>query len=255
MRPRLAPGFSVLAGEAGTVWLVAGEDLRFRIGAGAWLVELLRACDGTREVAALAELAPAAQRADVTSLVAQLVAERVLVEATPEQVHAPAAGFSVVGDGAVAEAMRPHATSAPLVAFVQDRLDHGALLAFAVASRAARRRWMWITTGPAQRAWVGPLFVPDAGPCAACLLVHFKRLSPVPDLHDALIARGAETVVAPLSAELVAMVAAVARGKLALAADPVVRPALFALHVIEASELSVSLHVPVRDPECAACGR
>lgn len=250
-RPRLAPGFSVLA-DGDAVWLIAGEDVRYRIGAGAWLAEVVRRCDGATELAALAALAPPADRAEVAPLVEQLLAERVLVDGPPEGAHVPASGATVIGEGALAGALHGLAPG-PIAAFVQDRMDHAALLAFDAESRAAKRRWMWITTGPAQRAYVGPLLLPDAGPCAACLLLHFKRLSPVPALHDALIAHGSEMVAAAVPPSMIATVAALARWKLELAAEPIARPALYALHVVEASDLTVSSHVPIADPECTAC--
>lgn len=254
LRPRLAPGFSVLA-DRGAIWLVAGEDLRFRIGADAWLAELLRRCDGATSIAALAELAPPEHRAEVAPLLEQLVGERVLVEGTPVQAHVASSAIEVVGSGDVARALAAAwpASSGAITAFVQDRMDHAALLAFNADALARGRRWMWITTGPAQRAYVGPLFVPDAGPCAACVLLHFKRLSPVPDLHDVLIARGGDTVAANVDDAMLATVAAVARWKLALVAEPVARAALYALHVVEASDLTVTSHAPIADPECTAC--
>lgn len=251
-RPRLAPGFSVIA-DGDAVWLVAGEDVRFRIGAGAWLASVLRRCDGATDLDALATLAPAADRADVAPLVEQLLAERVLVDGPPSSAHEPATGLTVIGDGVLADAIRRATEPGPLAAFVQDRMDHAAVLAFDAEARAANRRWMWITTGPAQRAYVGPLFVPGAGPCAACLLLHFKRLSPVPALHDALIAHGGDTVAAEVAPSMIATVAALARWKLELASEPLARPALYALHVVEASDLTVSSHVPIADPECVAC--
>ncbi len=46
-RPRLAPMFTI-AIDAGAVWLVAGEDVRYRLGVAdpAWLRDLLARCDG-----------------------------------------------------------------------------------------------------------------------------------------------------------------------------------------------------------------
>lgn len=254
MRLRLAPGFSVLA-DHDAVWLVAGEDVRYRLGAGAWLAELLQRCDGARSIDELAALAPAASRGEVAPLLARLVAERVLVAGTPAQQHvASPPAYSVVGQGAVAGALRAAATAgAPLVVFVQDRLDHGELLDHNAAMLAARQRWLWITTGPAQRAYVGPLLVPDAGACAACLLLHFKRLSPVPALYDALIASGSATVAAELPADAIATLIAFARWKLALVAAPIAPAALYQLHALEVADLTISAHAPIADPECEAC--
>jgi bacteriocin biosynthesis cyclodehydratase domain-containing protein len=111
---------------------------------------------------------------------------------------------------------------------------------------------MWITTGPGGRAYVGPLFVPDAGPCAACLLVHFKRLSPAPELYDALIAHDGAIAATPFPDAALEMVAALARWKLSLAANPMAA-ALYALHVIEVGDLIVTAHAPLIDVECTQC--
>ncbi|MDQ3299414.1 MAG: TOMM precursor leader peptide-binding protein [Myxococcota bacterium] len=103
---------------------------------------------------------------------------------------------------------------------------------------------------------VGPLFVPDAGPCAECLLVHFKRLSPVPELYDVLLAhgeRGGAIAAVELPEAAIATTAALARWKLGLVAAPVASPALYALHVVSVAELTVSAHAPLVDIECAAC--
>ena len=233
---RLAPGFGVVAG-ADAVWLVAGEDLRYRLAVDepAWLAAVLAPCvEGARTIDALVASAPVAHRAAAAALLTGLVEERVLVEAAAAAVHAP-----------VSEA---------IAVFRQDRLDHAALLAHNRAMLAARRRWLWMTTGPAARAYVSPLFVPDAGPCAECVLVHFKRLSPVPALYDALAGAGdARLAPAEVPAPMRAIAEALVAWKLALAAAPVAVPALYALHVIEARDLTVAAQVPLVDVECAAC--
>ena len=237
-RPRLAPGFTVMA-DADAVWLVAGEDVRYRLGVDdpAWLVDMLARCDGT---ATLDELAA---HADARATIERLYAERVLVDGTPAQAHAAVAGYRVVGRGALADAL---AGTGEVVLFVQDALDHAALLAYNREALAARQRWMWITTGPGARAYVGPLFVPDAGPCAQCLLVHFKRLSPVPALYDVVLAHRGAIAPSPFPEAAIATVAAFVRWKLA-------STALYALHVIETSDLTVSAHAPLADVECEAC--
>ena len=260
MRPRLAPHFTCVVAER-VVWLVAGEDVRYRIDPGgdpSWLAGAIARCDGSRTLAAIVAEAPHAVRADAETVLQRLYEERVLVDGAASEAHAAAApGCRVIGASRVAELVRAATTDGPIELFVQDTLDHGALLAHNLAALAARRRWMWITTGAASRAYVGPLFVPDAGPCAACLLVHFKRLSPAPELYDALIAhgeRGQGFTPSVLPAAALEVTAALVRWKLELAAQPVATPALYALHVIELGTVTVSSHAPIRDPECAACG-
>ncbi|MEO7092369.1 MAG: TOMM precursor leader peptide-binding protein [Polyangiales bacterium] len=260
MRPRLAPHFTC-AVEEGIVWLVAGEDVRYRLDPGgdpSWLRDAIARCDGSRTLASIIAEVPIPVRADAETALRRLYEERVLVDGTASEAHAPASpGCRVIGASRVAELVRAHTTDGPIELFVQDTLDHTALLAHNTAALAARRRWMWISTGAGSRAYVGPLFVPDAGPCAACVLVHFKRLSPAPDLYDALIAHGEHGgpfAAAELPPPALDVTASLARWKLSLAAQPVAAPALYALHVIEVGDLTVSSHAPVRDPECAACG-
>jgi bacteriocin biosynthesis cyclodehydratase domain-containing protein len=230
IRPRLAPGFTTLI-DAGSLWLVAGEDVRYRLTARdpRWLRELIARCDGSRT---LDELATAHD--DARATLERLYEERVLVDGTAAQAHV---------------AIEP----AAIELFMQDSLDHRALLAKNGELLASRRRWMWITTGPGARAYVGPLFVPGAGPCAQCLLVHFKRLSPVPELYDVLIAHDGPIAATPFVDAARQTVDAFVRWKLSLASAPLAVPALYALHVIETSELTITSHVPLADVECTAC--
>ncbi len=258
MRPRLAPHFTCAVAE-GIVWLVAGEDVRYRIDPGgdpSWLRDAIARCDGHRTLAAIVAEVPAPMRADAEAALRRLYEERVLVDGAAAEAHVSSApGCRVIGTSRVAELLGGR--DGPIELFVQDTLDHAALLAHNRAALAAQRRWMWISTGAATRAYVSPLFVPDAGPCAACLLVHFKRLSPAPDLYDALITHGEQHLpfaAAELPAPALEITAALARWKLALAAEPMAVPALYALHVVELGTLTVTSHAPIRDPECAACG-
>jgi bacteriocin biosynthesis cyclodehydratase domain-containing protein len=223
-RPRLAPGFTTLV-DGDTLWLVAGEDVRYRLTLDdpRWLAGLLARCDGTHTVDELAT------HPDARATIERLFEERVLVEGTPLQAH-----------GARGE----------IVVFAQDALDHAALLA--KNRELLGKRWMWVTTGPGGRAYVGPLFVPGAGPCAQCLLVHFKRLSPVPALYDALLAHAGPIAPTPFPEAARAVVDALARWKLSLADGPP-HAALYALHVIDVATLTVSAHVPLADVECEVC--
>lgn len=256
MRPRLAPGFTLVA-DAGAVWLVAGEDVRYRLEPGgdpAWLVDAIGRCDGTRALDAIVAEVPGERQADAREAITGLYEERVLVDGTPVHAHAAALGVRVVGDSRIAELVRAAVPAGEgIEVLVQDSLDHAALLRHNTAALAARRRWMWISTGAASRAYVGPLFVPGAGPCAACLLVHFKRLSPAPALYDALLDHPGPFAPAELSPAFERAVAAHAAWKLELASRPVGHAALYTLHVLEDADRTVTSHVPIADPECAAC--
>jgi ribosomal protein S12 methylthiotransferase accessory factor len=106
------------------------------------------------------------------------------------------------------------------------------------------------------RAYVGPLFLPDAGPCLSCLLYHFRRLSPVPELYDALAnhARAAGPVAAvPFPGPAAAMVQQLLLWKAALAGESEAPAALYRLHVLEVASLEVSSHRVFVDPECPEC--
>lgn len=256
MRPRLAPGFTLVA-DAEALWLVAGEDVRYRLEPGGdpgWLAQAIARCDGTRTLDAIVDEAPAERRADARDALTGLYEERVLVEGTPVQAHAAAIGARVVGDSSLADLVRAAVPAGEGVeVFVQDTLDHAALLRHNAEALEARRRWMWISTGPRARAYVGPLFVPEAGPCAACLLVHFKRLSPAPALYDALLDHAGPFARAGLTPGFERAIAAHAAWKLELAASPVGHAALYALHVIEEADRTITSHAPIADPECAAC--
>ena len=252
MRPRLAPGFTLVA-DASCVWLVAGEDVRYRIET-AWLAAPLGRCDGTRALDAILAELPDAQRDDARQAILGLTEERVLVDGTAVQAHEAIVGARVIGDSPLAERVRAVVPAGESIEiFVQDTLDHAALLRHNAGALAARKRWMWVSTGAATRAYIGPLLVPDAGPCAACLLVHFKRLSPAPELYDALLDHPGAFARAELSSSFERAVAAHVAWKLELAARPIAHAALYALHVVEESARTVTTHAPIADPECAAC--
>jgi bacteriocin biosynthesis cyclodehydratase domain-containing protein len=257
-RPRLAHPFTIVPhGDA--VWLVAGEDVRFTLRAeraAEWLPDVLRGCDGTRELDAIVALAPAPRRAEVRDVIADLAGERAIVDGGPELAPQRAAsGFVVEGDGRLAEVLRARQTGGAnaIRVVAQDDLDLRAALAAGARHRAEAAPWMWVTIGPVARAYVGPLLVPDAGPCLACILERFRLLSPAPEIYDVLVGHDGPFVAAPISDRAVEVVAAVATWKLAqVGVEPAVA-ALYALHVVEAASLEVSSHRVFRDPECRAC--
>ena len=140
---------------------------------------------------------------------------------------------------------------------LQDRLDYDAALRFNRERLGERTPWLWATTGPMSRGYVGPLFLPDAGPCMACLFTTFHRLSPAPEIYDELIRHsrgGGEVRASPAPEHVVAVVRELVRWKEELAQQRESAAALFRLHVVEAATLEVSSHRVFVDPECAACG-
>ncbi len=138
----------------------------------------------------------------------------------------------------------------------QDRLDYEEVLCFNRRCLKERTPWLWATTGPLSRAYISPLFLPHAGPCASCLLYHFRRLSPAPDLYDALAKHAREggeitPVVFPETA--LGIVQQLLRWKATFAAEPEANAALYRLHVLELASMEVTSHRVWVDPECPEC--
>lgn len=251
-RPRLALPFTILA-SPDTVRLVAGEDFRYTLqgpGLDRWLPALLAVCDGRPLEEALARV-DAAQRGAASRIVDRLYAERVLVDgpARAEGTYRVAAE----GRGALAEGW-PAGEGPALRLLCQDRLDVNEALTFNRRCLEGSEPWMWATTGPMARGYVSPAFLPASGPCLACLIRHFRRRSPAPEIYDALEARPGDVRPVPFPAEGVAILQGLVLRKAAMLADPGAPAAPYRLHVLEIATLEVTSHRVFRDPECDACG-
>jgi bacteriocin biosynthesis cyclodehydratase domain-containing protein len=260
MRPRLAYAFTILPGDD-AVWLVAGEDVRFALrgeGVASWLPAVLSACDGKRPLADVIARAPAANRADAANVIDGLIGERVIVDADVIAAHVAAPiGWSVDddSDGALADALRARAGGGAIVVHAQDTLELATTLAANARRIAAGERWLWASIGPEARALVGPLFLPDAGPCFECLIGHFRLRSPVPALYELVAAHAGPFARAAFDPAALAVVADLVAWKLSLVAREPAPAALYALHVVEVATLEVSSHRVLIDPECPACAR
>jgi bacteriocin biosynthesis cyclodehydratase domain-containing protein len=258
-RPCLTLPFTILPADDG-VHLLAGEDWRYALSGPdlhAWLPAWLDKLDGNQQLPELlAELTPDRQRTARTIL-ERLQSERLLREGPVAATHEPIeGGVAIRGTGLLAEELRsrlPHAQPAGLIVLVQEALDYRTALECNRELRAEDRPWMWVTAGPLTRGYVGPLFLPRAGPCLECLVGHFRRISPAPHLYD-LLQHSSEIRASPLPPELNRTLAALAVAKLTLTAAPRPPAALYRLHVLEADTLEVTSHVVLRDPECAVCG-
>lgn len=232
---RLVPAlpFSLLQARD-VVRLVAGEDLRFTLsapGVETWLPALFAALDG-RPVEEALKAVEGPRREEARRLVERLRGERVLIEASAAAAHRPSPDVRVLR---------------------QDTLDFDAALRF---NRDATGPWIWASTGPAQRAYVSPLFLPDAGPCFECLFRHFRGLSPAAEIYDALIEHaraGGELRPSSFPAAGEEIVRQLVAWKIASAAFPEPPAALYRLHVVEAASLEVSTHPVLADPECPGC--
>ncbi len=265
-RPFLALPYTIVS-EPDTVRLVAGEDHRYTVSGPkleAWLPGLLAGCDGRCSIEDLLAGLDGSVRAQAGDLVGRLYGERVLVDGPAERAHEPAAfAAAVEGTGLLAERLadEARAPAAPaarrLLVFCQDRLDYAAALECNARCLRGGDTWIWATHGPMSRGYVSPPFLPGIGPCWACLLGHFRRLSPAPELYDSLIEharRGHVIEPTPFLAtgvEVLAQLVLWKREQLARSDPP---SALYRLHVLELDTMEVTVHRVLIDPECPACG-
>src|SRR6202022_333369 len=105
--------------------------------------------------------------------------------------------------------------------------------------------WLSATSGPLDRGYVSPFFLPDAGPCFACLIRQFQRLSPAPEIYSHLIEharRGQLIEPVPLPDAGFAILPSLVRWKVALLSRPDPAAAPYRLHVLEVETLKVTTH-------------
>jgi bacteriocin biosynthesis cyclodehydratase domain-containing protein len=264
LRPRLALPFAILA-DRDTVRLVAGEEFRYTLsapGLDAWLPGWLARFDGSTTVEHLLAGLGEGMRGEAAALVERLLGERVLVPGRAVDAHQPAPRrLQPTGRGPLFEAVARIATGGGegegLAVLCQDRLDYNEALAFNAGRLAGGDAWMWATTGPMGRGFVSPVFLPDAGPCLACLVRGFERLSPAPEIYGHLVdhaRRGGEIPAVPFAADGVEILAHLVAWKAALLAGEGA-VAAFRLHVLEVADLEVRAHRVAADPECPECAR
>lgn len=261
-RPRLALPFSIVP-TSGAVRLIAGEDFRYTLagdGIDEWAPALLARVDGRARVAELLETLAAHRRSEAVALLERLYAERVLVDGEAASAHAPRARrIAVSGSGTVAALLADvsDGAGAALPVLCQDRLDFAAALAWARDRRAAAEPWLWISTGAMTRGFISPIFLPDAGPCLACMLTGFAQRSPLPELYDELLAHGragGELAAVPFPDAAARVLAALAEWKVAQLALELPSAATYRLQVLEVASMEVSTHRVFADPHCAECG-
>jgi bacteriocin biosynthesis cyclodehydratase domain-containing protein len=263
-RPCLALPFTVLSGRD-QVRLVAGEEFRFTLSSAAlesWLPAWLPRLDGTLSLDEALALLPAEQRQAGRAVLERLSGERLLVDGPVTAAHpGRPRRLTLEGTGSLREAMQALAESvsnAPSVTVLcQDRLDVDEALRFNERCLVSGSPWLWASCAALGHGYVGPVMLPDAGPCLACLFGHFRRLSPLPELYDELVAHARSGgVIAPTPMHLagVAILARLAGWK---ASEWLARPeapaALYRLHVLEAASLEVTTHAVLVDPKCPAC--
>jgi bacteriocin biosynthesis cyclodehydratase domain-containing protein len=263
-RPRLAYPFTILT-QPNVVRLVAGEDYRYTLsGAGLerWLPDLLGRCAGKDTLATLLGSISEEQRGHAQSIIERLYGERVLVDGPALSAHSGRQyRRQVTGTGTLSERLQGDLTSqdgqAPLTILCQDQLDYATALAASAVCRQRNEPFLWASYGALQRAYVSPLFLPDAGPCFACLMRSFQRLSPAPEIYGALLDHGNSGQAfahADFPAAGIDVLLGLVRWKLAQAELPAPSASLYRLHVLERDTFEVSTHRVLVDAECPQCG-
>ena len=275
MRPRLVLPFTVLTAPD-TVRLVAGEDFRYTLSAPGlerWLPGLLARCDGCSSLDELLAELTGDCRVEAAEVIDRLYSERIVCDGSAEAAHVPAR-FRARPEGTSPLVSRLHVElpeadaegaeidedaeigDLELPILCQDRLDYAAALDFNRRSLMGDVPWLWVTHGPAGRGYASPLFLPGAGPCLACLLQQFRRLSPVGEIHDELIAHvrsGNEMTPVPFPEAALEILRQIVSWKLSMAARPDPPVALYRLHVVEADSLEVRLHRVFKLSDCSQC--
>jgi bacteriocin biosynthesis cyclodehydratase domain-containing protein len=264
-RPCLVPGFTVLSGPD-RIRLVAGEDVRYTLtapGLDGWLPGWLAALDGSRTLDELLSRLPEDRQEAARQVVARLYGERVLTEASTAASHR-ARSFQpqVEGTGRLAVALRQAAAAGqgdvagPLPILAQDTLDFEEALQFNRRCLEGSAPWFWVTSGPQARAYVSPAFLPDAGPCLACLVSHFERLSPAPEIYYDLREHarcGLPIAAAVFPGRGVGVLCDLLLWKAEWLQEEAPPASLFRLHVLDVVTLEVSAHRVFIDPECLSC--
>jgi bacteriocin biosynthesis cyclodehydratase domain-containing protein len=244
------------------VHLICGEDIRYTIraeGLATPLADLLTKCDGCTPLDRLLDGFGDDGQARVRDIIDRLCGERLLIDgpveaATPFGRHR----LEVSGSGPLVERLRcPAADLPPVAVLCQDTLDYRAAMDFNRLCLTLRTSpWLWVSTGPASRGYVSPLFLPDAGPCLACLLRHFQRLSPVPYLYDALMhhsEQGGPFAPAGFPDGGLTILEQVVRWKVDRLGEDPTAASVFRLHVLELETMELSVHRVFRDPTCPEC--
>ena len=188
-RPRFALPFTVLTGPD-TVRLIAGEDFRYTLtgpGLEEWLPDLLASFDGRRLIGELTARLEPRLREPAAQMVDRLYGERVLGRracrgrSSRKALHAHGRGSWGTGRSSRSDGCewvgRCGSFADPVPG--PTRLRRGCSGSTAATSDGASP-WLWATCGPMTRGYVSPAFRPDAGPCLACLIEHYRRLSPAP---------------------------------------------------------------------------
>ena len=262
-RPRLAYPFTFLT-QPDTVRLIAGEDYRYTLTGPAldgWLPAFLERLAGQDSLETLLAVLPAERRAHALQLVQHLYGERVLVDGPAAAAHlARCHRPRVRGRGPLTSLLSSlgaaSAGIADVIVLCQDTLDYAEALHCNRECRELGVPFLWTSTAALNRGYVSPLFLPDAGPCFACLLRSFQRLSPAPELYDALLEHsrgGGPFRSTEFPPDGLMVLQGLVRWKLIQAGLEHPAAALYRLHVLEVESMEVTTHRVFADPECPDC--
>ena len=248
-RIRFAFPFAILT-KPDTVRLVAGEEFRYTLRSPSldqWLPQFLNHFNGEVEWRPFLNQLPGELHKQALEIITRLYGERVLLEGNGEPARMPSPlRWVVEGSGNLSERLRAAVPDVPanadaLAVLCQDALDYAAALDF---NRRCRRSdaavWLWISCGPMGRGFVSSVFRPHAGPCLGCLIRHFQRLSPAPEIYEHLIEHscaGGEIPPVPFPAPALDLLAALARWKIESSAQSEPSVGVYRLHVVETNTM------------------
>lgn len=259
--PQLALPFTILT-EQNKVRLVAGEDFRYTFTAPnleTWLPQLLNRFNGNTQVKTLLTEFQfnEAQEKEVLNLITRFYGERILIDGLGQN---PASqkqyGLKLYGKGAIFEKLKENSLDDAILVLCQEDLNYYELLEFNKQALTTSQPWLWVSYGAMSRGFISPIFLPQAGPCLACLLEQFQRLSPMPELYQALISYGKENRVfpaVPFPEEGLDILKALVLWKISLFNQNSSQTPIYRLHVLESESLEVSSHRVFTNPECNYC--
>jgi bacteriocin biosynthesis cyclodehydratase domain-containing protein len=259
--PKLALPFTILT-EKNKVRLIAGEDFRYTFTAPnleTWLPQLLNNIDGNTSVKTLLEKLSFNDTQPVLDLINRLYGERILIDGLGQKalVSKP---FSLkfFGKGAIFENLKEtHQTTTENSDYIsilcQEDLNYYELLEFNKQALKGTQPWLWVSYGAISRGFVSPIFLPQSGPCLACLLSQFQRLSPMPEELINYGKENKEFKAASFPEAGLDILKALALWKLSLFSQSTEQIPIYRLHVLETQSLEVSSHRVFTNPECNYC--
>jgi bacteriocin biosynthesis cyclodehydratase domain-containing protein len=264
-RMRFAFPFAILI-KPDMVRLVAGEEFRYTLRAPSldkWLPQWLSRFEQEIEWSPGLDQLPAERRPAAKEIISRLYGERALQEGTVEGLPPLSPlRWVVKGSGELSDCLRasmPSVSADTVSAAVlcQESLDYAAALDFNRRCRqSGLAAWLWVSCGPMGRGLVSPVFRAHAGPCLACLIRNFQRLSPAPEIYEHLIEHaraGGKIPPVPFPAPAREVLATLARWKIESSTATAPSAGLYRLQVLEINTMACTTHNVFCDPHCPDC--